>query len=108
MAEVYVAAGSNIEPERHLRRALVELAAAYGPLRVSPAYRNKAVGFAGDDFVNLAVAFTTERSPEEVRASLQEIERHCGRPADAPRWAPRSMDLDILLFGDRVSRARRV
>ncbi|PZN34085.1 MAG: 2-amino-4-hydroxy-6-hydroxymethyldihydropteridine diphosphokinase [Proteobacteria bacterium] len=105
MAEVYVAAGSNIEPERHLRRALVELAATYGPLRVSPAYRNKAVGFAGDDFVNLAVAFTTERSPEEVRASLQEIERHCGRPADAPRWAPRSMDLDILLFGDRVSQA---
>jgi 2-amino-4-hydroxy-6-hydroxymethyldihydropteridine diphosphokinase len=102
MNEVYVAAGSNIDPLRNLRAALVGLERSYKPLRVSPAYRNKAVGFEGDDFVNLVVGFNTNDSLEHVRARLQQIETDCGRPSDAPKWAPRSMDLDILLFGDEI------
>jgi 2-amino-4-hydroxy-6-hydroxymethyldihydropteridine diphosphokinase len=102
MTEVFVAAGSNIEPLRNLRAALAGLERAYPSLRVSPAYRNKAVGFAGDDFVNLVVGFATNDSLEQVRAHLQRIEADCGRPRDAPKWAPRSMDLDILLYGGDV------
>jgi len=100
--EVFVAAGSNIEPLRHLQAALAGLARSYAPLTISPAYRNKAVGFEGDDFVNLVVGFHTNDSLERVRARLQEIETDCGRPRDAPKWAPRSMDLDILLYGNEV------
>lgn len=105
MVDVYVAAGSNVEPQKYLSRALGELAAAFGPLTVSPAYRNKAVGFEGEDFVNLVVCFQTSEPVTTVRGQLQRIEAACDRPPDAPKWAPRTMDLDILLYGDTVSDA---
>ena len=105
MTDVYVAAGSNVEPEKYLARALRELAAAYGPLTLSPAYRNQAVGFSGDDFINLVVGFRTQDEVADVRQQLQRVEAACDRPPDAPKWAPRTMDLDILLFGDLVSDA---
>ena len=103
MTEVYVAAGSNIDPVNHLRRALDELRRIYPRLTVSPAYRNKAVGFEGEDFINLVVGFSTQQPVARVREQLQRIETLCGRPAASPKWAPRSMDLDILLYGDMVS-----
>lgn len=102
MPHVYVAAGSNIDPERHLARAAAELDRAFGPIEVSPWYRNAAVGFEGEDFINFVVGFETEDALPEVIARLREIEARCGRPRDAPKWAPRAMDLDILLYGGRV------
>jgi 2-amino-4-hydroxy-6-hydroxymethyldihydropteridine diphosphokinase len=102
MPDVFVAAGSNIEPLRNLKAALAGLERSFAPLLVSPAYRNKAVGFEGDDFVNLVVGFKTNDPLERVRARLQEIEADCGRPRDAAKWAPRSMDLDILLYGNEI------
>jgi len=103
LPEVFVAAGSNVEPVVNLRRALVMLRAAYPGLRASSAWRNAAVGFEGDDFVNLVVGFETDEPFPAVIARLHGIEAACGRARDAPRWAPRSMDLDVLLYGDRVS-----
>jgi 2-amino-4-hydroxy-6-hydroxymethyldihydropteridine diphosphokinase len=98
--DVYVAAGSNIEPLPRLCTALQALTKRFGSLRISPAYRNAAVGFAGEDFINLVVAFATHETPHDVRAQLQEIEAVCGRPPNAPKWAPRAMDLDMLLYGN--------
>jgi 2-amino-4-hydroxy-6-hydroxymethyldihydropteridine diphosphokinase len=103
MTHVYVAAGSNVDPVRNLQRAVQELREFYPDLKVSPTYRNKAVGFEGDDFLNLVVGFDTVLAPVHVRDQLQRIEALCGRTPDAPKWAPRSMDLDILLFGNLVS-----
>jgi len=100
MAEIFVAAGSNVDAANNLRTALAALRASYASLQVSPAYRNKAVGFEGDDFINLVVSFDSDQPIETVRANLQRIETDCGRPREAPKWAPRSMDLDILLFGN--------
>jgi 2-amino-4-hydroxy-6-hydroxymethyldihydropteridine diphosphokinase len=99
---VLVAAGSNVEPVANLRRALDSLAARYPGLRCSRAYRNPAVGFEGEDFINLVVAFDTADEVERVIERLHEAETLCGRARHAPKWAPRSMDLDILLFGDTV------
>ena len=103
MTEVFVAAGSNVAPETNLRRALDLLARHYPRLRCSQAYRNAAVGFEGDDFVNLVVAFDTDDGVTGVLERLHEAEAACGRARDAPKWAPRSMDLDILLYGDLVT-----
>ena len=101
---VYVAAGSNVEPEKNLARALDELEQAFGALAISPAYRNPAVGFAGEDFINLVVGFrTADTSRAGEASSCERIEASCGRPRDAPKWAPRTMDLDILLYGELVS-----
>jgi len=101
MTAVYVAAGSNVDPVANLRRALAELGKHYR-LQLSPAYRNKAVGFEGDDFVNLVVGFETADAIEQVIARLHEAEAVCGRPRNAPKWAPRAMDLDLLLFGGEI------
>ena len=97
-----LAAGSNVAPERNLARALAELAREFPGARFSPWYRNRAVGFEGDDFINLVAGFDTALPVRQVLAQLQAIEARCGRPRAAPRWAPRSMDLDVLLYGDLI------
>jgi 2-amino-4-hydroxy-6-hydroxymethyldihydropteridine diphosphokinase len=102
MTQVYVAAGSNIEPERHLAMAARELERQFPGVRFSPWYRNRAVGFAGADFINLVAGFATGLPVAAVLQNLHAIEALCGRPREAPRWAPRSMDLDVLLYGDLV------
>jgi 2-amino-4-hydroxy-6-hydroxymethyldihydropteridine diphosphokinase len=98
----YVAAGSNVEPFANLRKALDLLAARHVALRISPAYRNAAVGFMGDDFVNLVVEIEPPGTVRELMAELHAIEERCGRPRLARKWAPRAMDLDVLMFGDLV------
>jgi 2-amino-4-hydroxy-6-hydroxymethyldihydropteridine diphosphokinase len=102
MPEVFVAAGSNIDPVKQLTLALDELRRSFRPLLISPAYRNKAVGFEGEDFLNLVVGFDASDDLYRIRERLQQIEALCGRPRDAAKWAPRSMDLDILLYGDEI------
>jgi len=102
MPDVYVAAGSNIQPELNLRSALSALKRRVGDLRVSPAYRNRAVGFEGPEFINLVIGFETELTLTEVLSVLQAVENLCGRPRKAPKFEPRSMDLDLLLYGDMV------
>lgn len=102
MTAVFVAAGSNVEPVPNLRRALDLLHAQFAPLTLSRAYRNAAVGFAGEDFVNLVVGFETRHGVEAVVECLHAAEAACGRERGAPKWAPRAMDLDILLYGELV------
>jgi 2-amino-4-hydroxy-6-hydroxymethyldihydropteridine diphosphokinase len=102
MPQVYVAAGSNVEPERNLALAVKELGREFPGVRLSPWYRNRAVGFEGDDFINFVAGFTTDLSVREVVVRLHAIETLCGRPRDAPRWAPRSMDLDVLVYDDLI------
>lgn len=103
MADVYVAAGSNVEPEKNLARALDEMERVFGALAISPAYRNPAVGFEGADFINLVVGLRTADPVSRVKQELERIEMLCGRPRDAPKWAPRTMDLDILMYDQLVS-----
>jgi 2-amino-4-hydroxy-6-hydroxymethyldihydropteridine diphosphokinase len=104
MTPVYVAAGSNIEPEKNLARACEEIAHTWPDAVFSAAYTNKAVGFDGPDFINLVVGFHTAHPLDFVIARLRSIETHCGRPRYAPKWASRTMDLDVLLFGDLVEK----
>jgi 2-amino-4-hydroxy-6-hydroxymethyldihydropteridine diphosphokinase len=102
VTDVYVAAGSNVEPIANLRRALDALSRHYPTLRCSHAWRNAAVGFEGDDFVNLVIGFETDDHVRAVLQNLHEAEALCGRERHAPRWAPRAMDLDVLLYGSTV------
>ena len=102
MPALYVAAGSNVEPRRHMALAVAELAREFPGARFSSWYRNRAVGFQGDDFINLVAGFDSELPVRAVLGRLHSIEARCGRPREAPRWAPRSMDLDVLLYGDLV------
>ncbi len=102
MPQVFVAAGSNIDAANKLAQALRELRATFGELRCSAAWCNKAVGFEGPDFINLVVAFASVLPIAEVLGELHRIEALCGRPRQAPKWEPRAMDLDLLLYGETV------
>jgi 2-amino-4-hydroxy-6-hydroxymethyldihydropteridine diphosphokinase len=101
---VFVAAGSNVEPEKNLARACAEIAHTWPDAIFSKAYRNVAVGFEGPDFINLVVGFSAAQPLESVISRLRGIETNCGRPRYAPKWASRTMDLDVLLFGDRIEK----
>ena len=103
MTEVFVGIGSNVEPEQHVRMAVALLRERFGKLRLSPVYRNRAVGFEGQDFLNLVAAFDTLLGVTESGTALDEIEVRCGRQRGAARFAPRSLDLDLLLYGDELS-----
>ncbi|GLQ91906.1 2-amino-4-hydroxy-6-hydroxymethyldihydropteridine diphosphokinase [Dyella acidisoli] len=103
MARVYLSLGSNQEPHRYLRAALNELRAHFGDIDVSPAYRSAAVGFDGADFINLAVGLDTELSPNELNDWLHALEDRHGRRRDVPRYADRTLDVDIVLYDDLVT-----
>ncbi|MBT2117442.1 2-amino-4-hydroxy-6-hydroxymethyldihydropteridine diphosphokinase [Dyella sp. LX-66] len=102
MARVYLSLGSNQQPQQYLRAALDELRARFGAIEVSPAYRSKAVGFDGPDFVNLAVGLDTELAPEALNDWLHALEDRHGRRRDVPRYSDRTLDVDIVLYGDLV------
>lgn len=102
MARVYLSLGSNVEPQRHLRAALDELRGRFGAISVSPAYRSQSVGFDGPDFVNLAVGLDTDLSPEALNEWLHALEDRHGRRRDVPRYSDRTLDVDIVLYGELV------
>jgi 2-amino-4-hydroxy-6-hydroxymethyldihydropteridine diphosphokinase len=101
---VFVAAGSNLEPEKHLARACAAVRHCWRDAVFSRAYRNVAVGFDGPDFINLVMGFSTPQPLDAVITQLRAIETLCGRPRHAPKWASRTMDLDVLLYGELVEK----
>ena len=102
MNEVYVALGSNIDPNARLQSAARLLKSHFPNARFSRCYRNAAVGFEGDDFINAVVAFSTDLPVTDLLRVLHAIEEQCGRGRADSRWGPRAMDLDLLLYGDEI------
>ena len=102
MPQVFVSIGSNIDRENNIRGALRELRAHYGSLVVSRVYESKAEGFTGDDFYNLVVAFDTKETIEQIKESLRQTETRFGRARTGNRHGSRTLDLDLLLYGDVV------
>lgn len=98
MARVYLSLGSNVDPERHLGDALRALRGRFGALEVSPTYRSAAVGFEGAAFLNNAVAFDCDLARDALRDWLHALEDASGRDRGLPRYADRTLDLDIALW----------
>ena len=101
MISAYIGVGSNIEPREHIRLAIDLLCQRFGALDVSPLYTCPAVGFSGPDFINLVVGFDTQLELSAVLDALHDIEAQCGR-VRGQSTSSRTMDLDLLLFGDLV------
>ncbi|MDX1604662.1 MAG: 2-amino-4-hydroxy-6-hydroxymethyldihydropteridine diphosphokinase [Candidatus Competibacterales bacterium] len=109
MARAYVSVGSNVEPEHNVRRCLDTLERRFGALQISPVYRNPPVGFEGEDFYNLAVGFDTALAPALLAGQLKAIEQAQGRRRQGvAAFAPRTLDLDLLLYDQRISRHPRL
>jgi 2-amino-4-hydroxy-6-hydroxymethyldihydropteridine diphosphokinase len=99
----YIGLGSNIgDRERNIRRAVELLGASVQVTAVSSLYCSEPVG-RGDqeDFLNAAAQIETELAAPDLLSLCRSIEDRLGRMR-AERWGPRTMDLDILLYGDAV------
>ncbi len=94
----YIGLGSNLGD----RRAAIEGALArLRPRRVSAILETEPWGVAGQSrFLNAVAELQTELEPEALLHRLQEVEREFGR-VRLERWGPRTLDLDLLLYGDR-------
>ncbi len=102
MPRVYLGLGSNIAPRRHLELALDALSEAFGLLELSPVYESAAVGFAGDNFLNLVVRLETDLTVGDLARSLRAIEDANHRRRGAAKYCARTLDIDILTYGDWV------
>ena len=102
MATIYVGLGSNIEPEEHLGLAIRQLRERYGQSDVSSVYRSAAVGFAGDDFLNLVARLRSEESAEQICEEIERLHDLSGRVRGSEKWSSRPLDIDLLLYDDRV------
>lgn len=76
--------------------------ARFGELRLSPVYESEAQGFDGDPFYNLVLSLRCRETPPQLVAVTKQIEAAHGRQPGAVKFAPRTLDLDLLLHGDRV------
>jgi 2-amino-4-hydroxy-6-hydroxymethyldihydropteridine diphosphokinase len=85
-----------------VEQAIADLRLAYGELEQSRTYETQAVGFEGDPFYNLVVAFDTSETPQAVASRLRDIEDAHGRDRSSGKFSSRSLDLDLLLYDDLV------
>ncbi len=100
--EIYISAGSNVAPVENLRLACRELRKRFGGLEISGVYRNPAVGFVGDDFLNLVLRFRSAEPPAAIIAELERLHVLAGRVRGPDPFSSRTLDLDLLLYGDAV------
>lgn len=112
MTVAYIAIGSNLASPLEQVNAAVKALGEIPESRilaVSSFYRTPPLGPQDQpDYLNAAVALETTLAPEELLNHTQRIELQQGRVRKAERWGPRTLDLDIMLFGDAVINTERL
>jgi 2-amino-4-hydroxy-6-hydroxymethyldihydropteridine diphosphokinase len=98
----YISIGSNIDKEIHIPASLQALEQLFGALTVSSVYESDAVGFSGAVFHNLIVGFDSELDVKTVAKQLRQIELDNGRTRDSQKFSARTLDLDLILYGDLI------
>lgn len=98
----YLSLGSNLAPEDNLRRAVAALRERFGEVLVSPVYRTPAVGFKGPDFLNAIAMVDSDIHPFALNDWLHALEMAQGRDRRDASYSDRTLDIDIIYFGDLV------
>ncbi|WP_215396570.1 2-amino-4-hydroxy-6-hydroxymethyldihydropteridine diphosphokinase [Rheinheimera oceanensis] len=108
----YIGLGANLdEPVAQLQQAVQALKQLAGSklVAVSGFYGSKPMGPQDQpDYVNAVAAIDTTLTAEQLLDALQQIEQQQGRKRKAERWGPRTLDLDILLYGNQVIATERL
>ncbi|MGF1906382.1 2-amino-4-hydroxy-6-hydroxymethyldihydropteridine diphosphokinase [Aliivibrio salmonicida] len=105
MSTVYIGVGSNIDPEKHAKIAIIELKQLGKLKKVSTIYEAEPVGFSGGNFFNFVVELETKHSLSLLGDYLRAIEIKWGRKPQAQKNQDRTLDLDILLYDNVVSKS---
>lgn len=104
MNAVLIGLGSNIQPQKYLLSGLLALQNHFPDLAISPVYESEALGFEGNIFWNLVAVFTTGLSVLQVAELLRDIEYANGRNEYSLKYSNRTLDIDILTFGNFVGK----
>ncbi len=102
MTRGYISIGSNIDKDKNILASLQTLENLFGELIISSIYESEPVGFSGDTFYNVVVGFDSELDVKTVAKLLRDIELAQGRTRDCKKFSARTLDLDLILFGDLV------
>ena len=102
MPVAYLGLGSNLDAEQNLQLASRELRDRFSLQKISTAYRSKALGFDGDDFLNAVACIETELTPQELCGELELIHDLAGRTRRSEKFISRSLDIDLLLYDQLV------
>ena len=101
--QVCLSLGSNIAPHKFLPRAVERLRGFLEVTAVSRAWRSSAIGAPGPDFLNAAVLVFTQLPPFDLKIDvLRQVEAQLGRVRRADKFAPRTIDIDIIVYGEQV------
>lgn len=102
MPTAYISIGSNIDKDHHIPSSLKALEAIFGSLTLSSIYESEAVGFVGSSFYNLVVSFESNLTAKDIAKLLRQIELDHGRTRESQKFSARTLDLDLILFGDQI------
>ena len=101
--EVVIGLGSNIDPEANLEQAVLELKSRFKVSKRSKWTRTKPIGIQDQpDFYNGALLMETELEQQSLKKELKRIEDILGRDRSLPKFGPRTIDLDILIWNKKV------
>ncbi len=100
--QVWLSIGTNVDREANVTGCIKALRAEFGELIISQVYENASFGFEGSPFYNLVVGFESDRSIDELTQTFHQIEADHGRIRSGPKFAARSLDIDLLTYGDEV------
>ncbi|MEA3638402.1 MAG: 2-amino-4-hydroxy-6-hydroxymethyldihydropteridine diphosphokinase [Lamprobacter sp.] len=98
----WLSLGSNLARETSIRGGVQGLRQAFGALILSAVYETEAEGFDGQPFLNLVAGIDSPLALGEIQVLLRRIEAEHGRKRGGERFAPRTLDLDLLTYGDRT------
>ena len=99
--KAFLCLGSNINPKRHIRFAVQRLQQDFDGVVTSNVYKSSAVGFEGDDFLNMAIMLKTDFSLGELLRYTDTLEKEAGRIRVARgNYDSRTLDVDVVMFGD--------
>ena len=102
MPRVFLNIGSNIDRDDNIRSGLKSLNKAFGELKLSSVYESEPVGFDGACFYNMAASFDTDLSLSDVIQVLKAIEDVHGRVRGEIHFAPRTLDIDVVSYGELI------
>jgi 2-amino-4-hydroxy-6-hydroxymethyldihydropteridine diphosphokinase len=95
--------GSNVDKEKHTKAGLQGMYQAFGELTLSTVFESESVGFEGNNFYNLVIKANTKLSIAKVCLVLKQIEQDNKRQRVEQKFAPRTLDLDLLLYDQQVT-----
>lgn len=92
--------GSNVDAANNIRQAVKALRDEFNNILCSTVYESEAVGFEGNNFLNLVAIIDTKKQLSSILRFVKQLEDRLGRDRTQPKFSDRCMDVDILTYGE--------